>query len=150
MNNTYTITVNFHKLIEDWEWGKSLRFSSQEIRNFLVQNHLRSHNVSWHCIRQEIAPKGKVNGHSSRHALIGLFGHCPEAKTSWQCRIQSTDLKCVGKHSIFWDVIFFCVKSATLWQVSPRFLSGSERDLSATCTNIFNMMEDVDRLEIWN
>ena len=23
---------------------------------------------------------GKVNVHSSRHALIGLFGHCPEAK----------------------------------------------------------------------
>ena len=26
-------------------------------------------------------PKGKVNMHCSRHALIGLFGHCPEAKT---------------------------------------------------------------------
>ena len=26
-------------------------------------------------------PKGKVNMHCSRHTLIGLFGHCPEAKT---------------------------------------------------------------------
>ena len=77
---TYTITVNFHKLIEDWDWGKSLQFSSEEIRNFLAKNHLRRHNISWHCIRQEIAPKGKVNVHSSRHTLIGLFGHCPEAK----------------------------------------------------------------------
>ena len=34
-----------------------------------------------HCISQEIDPKGKVNMHCSRHALIGLFGHCPEAKT---------------------------------------------------------------------
>ena len=34
-----------------------------------------------HYISQEIDPKGKVNMHCSRHALIGLFGHCPEAKT---------------------------------------------------------------------
>ena len=34
-----------------------------------------------HCISQEIDPKGKVNMHCSRHALIGLLGHCPEAKT---------------------------------------------------------------------
>ena len=26
-------------------------------------------------------PKGKVNMDCSRHTLIGLFGHCPEAKT---------------------------------------------------------------------
>ena len=34
-----------------------------------------------HCISQEIDPKGKVSMHCSRHALIGLLGHCPEAKT---------------------------------------------------------------------
>ena len=81
MNNTYSITVHFHKLIEDWDNRKSLRFSSEEIRNFLAKNHLHSHNVSWHCIRQEIEPKVKVNMHCIRHMLIGLFGHCPEAKT---------------------------------------------------------------------
>ena len=42
---------------------------------------MHSHNVSSHCIRQEIAQKVNVNMHCSRHVLIGLFGHCPEAKT---------------------------------------------------------------------
>ena len=49
-------------------------------RQFLAKNHLRKNNISLHCIRQEIDPKGKVNVHCSRHALIGLLGDCLEAK----------------------------------------------------------------------
>ena len=57
---------------------------SEIIGHFLAKNHLCKNNVSLHCISQEIDPKGKVNMHCSRHALIGLLGllgHCPEAKT---------------------------------------------------------------------
>ena len=119
MNNTYSITVHFHKFIEDWEWGKLLQFSSEYFSILFTKNHMRSHNVSWHCIRQEIAPKGKVNGHSSRHALIGLFGHCPEAKTSAQCRIQSTDLT-LARSPVASD---FCRWISDFQKYSPGLLS---------------------------
>ena len=41
-------------------------------------------NVMFHALhRPGNRPKGKVNMDCSRHALIGLFGHCPEAKTDF-------------------------------------------------------------------
>ena len=71
VNNIYSITVHFHKLIEDSDHRKSIRFEVEKIIQFLAQNHLRRQDISLHCI--SIA--------SARAKGQGLLGHCPEAKT---------------------------------------------------------------------
>ena len=46
MNNTYSITVHFHKLIEDRDHRKSIQFEVEKIIQFLAQNHLHRQDVS--------------------------------------------------------------------------------------------------------
>ena len=60
-----------------------------------------------HYISQETDPKGKVNMHCSRHAMIGPFGHCPEAKTHFTVSNPKHGLKIF----LFWqgsEVKFDC------------------------------------------
>ena len=54
-----------------------------------------------HYISQEIDPKGKVNMHCSRHALIGLFGHCPEAKTHFTVLNPKHRFNCHELHGMY-------------------------------------------------
>ena len=59
MNNIYSITVHFHKLIEDRDHRKSIRFEVEKIIQFLAQNHLRRQDVSLTLHQTGNRPKGQ-------------------------------------------------------------------------------------------
>ena len=93
MNNTYTITVNFHKLINDQDHRKSIQFEVEKIIQFLAKNHLRRQHVSLTLHQTGNRPKGQ-----GQHALHKTHANWPiwslsRSKTRSQCRIHRFNQK---------------------------------------------------------